>query len=468
MWLGESTTTCVSDCPVCNHNGVCQAWQDAVSCPDDCGPHVVVAGGGGLPAINPVPPQILNLRMVNTGTNSAAVGFETDVLAHCQIFWGDTTDYFGGSLSEISFVNNHQMSIPNLNPNTTYHFKVRCYNTSQIGAETSDVTFTTSKMLPAAEMPNVINAGANSGNKTVTLSWLSPPGEPDYMGVYITRSAVFYPANKDSGILVYQGMGAWTSALNKFVFTDTGLINGVRYYYTIFAYDKNGRIASGAVLSATPQLPVKIIPPAGETTTVFVPVSQQGTGPAVPTGTVSGTLIFKDFDFAQDLNQLPVAQDTVNAKADSPVSVGLKNYKIPAAARSSVVTFENIITKQKFSYIFKSDVKKDIISSIYFSSKDAGTYNVSIVFFDYRNKAIQQVTGTVIFQPIAEEIKYTQTIIKAGGCAVPKILAKTMYNHPVISQFYQTICPWWPLAFVIIFVGGALFVWRLLFRLYPR
>lgn len=359
------------------------------------------------------------------------------------------------------------MSIPNLTPNTTYHFKVRCYNTSQIGAETSDITFITSKMLPAAEMPNVINAEAISGNKTITLSWLSPPSEPDYVGVYIVRSAVFYPSNKDSGILVYQGMGTWSSAINKFVFTDAGLINGVRYYYTIFAYDKNGRIASGAIVSATPQPPVKIIPPAGETTTVFVPVSEQGNGLTVPTSTASGTLVFKDFDFAQDLGQLPVVQDTVNANADSPISVGLKNYKIPAAARSTVITFENKAANKKYSFIFKSDAKKDIVSGIYFPNKDAGPYDVSIVFFDYRNKPVQQVTGTIIIQPISEEIKYTQTIVKAGGCAIPKIIAKTMNNHPNLYQFYQTICPWWPLVFVIIFVGGTLFIWRVLARLYP-
>jgi hypothetical protein len=115
---------------------------------------------------------------------------------------------------------------------------------------------------------------ATPGNGQVSLSWSgfsdSSSGLKSSDTYKIVRSTGGSPsAQCTSGTQVYLGNGTST--------TDTGLTNGVTYYYRACAYDNAGNISSGAAASAT--LPVRITvttSPAGRQFTV------DGNGYAVP------------------------------------------------------------------------------------------------------------------------------------------------------------------------------------------
>ena len=65
-------------------------------------------------------------------------------------------------------------------------------------------------------------------DSAIQLSWTNP-GDPDFVGVKVIRKLGSYPTTVADGTQVYDGAG--TSYLNS------GLSNGVTYYYAAFAYD---------------------------------------------------------------------------------------------------------------------------------------------------------------------------------------------------------------------------------------
>lgn len=89
---------------------------------------------------------------------------------------------------------------------------------------------------------NVTNFKAEAGDTQIKLTWENPT--VDFQGVRIQRKTDYYPSSATEGDNVYDGIG--TS------FIDTGLTNGLRYYYTAFAYNKPSEYASGAIASAIP------------------------------------------------------------------------------------------------------------------------------------------------------------------------------------------------------------------------
>ena len=76
--------------------------------------------------------------------------------------------------------------------------------------------------------PPISNFQANGDNQKVWLSWANPT-DTDFVGVRILRKTEGYPSSPTDGVLVYSGGGT--------IHVDTGLINGVTYYYRAFSFD---------------------------------------------------------------------------------------------------------------------------------------------------------------------------------------------------------------------------------------
>ncbi len=97
---------------------------------------------------------------------------------------------------------------------------------------------------------NVTGMTAEPGDESVSLSWTNP-GDSDFTGVRVMRATGAYPSSPTEGTQVYDGTGEST--------LDTGLTNGVAYFYTVFAYDEVPNYATGTQATATP---ADIYPPA--------------------------------------------------------------------------------------------------------------------------------------------------------------------------------------------------------------
>jgi len=84
----------------------------------------------------------------------------------------------------------------------------------------------------------------------IILTWLNPT-VANFQKVVIRGSTSSYPSSPTSGSAVYDGTAETT--------TDTGLTNGVRYYYSAFAKNTAGVYSSAAFASAIPAGPRQVI-----------------------------------------------------------------------------------------------------------------------------------------------------------------------------------------------------------------
>ena len=97
-----------------------------------------------------------------------------------------------------------------------------------------------------ATPPSVADVTVVPGDRTAIVRWSV---SPDTTGVTVTRTA----GNKSQPMTVYRGSDA--------VYTDRGLTDGVRYRYTVTAFDAADNSAAGSA-EATPTAPL-YSPPAG-------------------------------------------------------------------------------------------------------------------------------------------------------------------------------------------------------------
>lgn len=382
--LGENENNCSADCG-CNYNGICESerGENNDNCPLDCPPPTPPASpppGGGPAFFDTTPPVIFNLFISKITLNSASISWETNEQALCNLFWGRTSEYEEGAISETIFYLEHSTEITGLLSATAYHFKIVCRDTNRNESETTDQKFTTLAPPDITPPANVINFKVIPGDKQITLTWQNPP-DLDFKGVKIMRSEDFYPMSPWEGVVIYNDKG--TSVI------DTGLTNGIRYYYTAFAYDKTGNYASGAIASAVPQaVAPPVVPPV--TPPVVPPVVPPVTPPVVPPPEIV-KLTLKDFDFIQRGKKLPLIEDRiVRAEAEIPLTISLDYKKIPETFKIIIVIFE----KEEVSYSFLLRINKErtaFQSTVIFPEK--GAYPFSINILNNKNKPIQKLDG---------------------------------------------------------------------------
>lgn len=99
-------------------------------------------------------------------------------------------------------------------------------------------TFTLDQIPPA----NATSFSATAGNTTIQLTWANPSS--DFTGIVIMRKTGSAPTAVGDGQQVYSGTG--TNLIQ------TGLTNGVTYYYAAFSTDAAGNYSGGVTASAAP------------------------------------------------------------------------------------------------------------------------------------------------------------------------------------------------------------------------
>jgi len=202
-----------------------------------------------------VPPVISNIN-ASAQIISATITWTTNELSDSQVSYGLTTS-LGTLVTNTNKVTSHSVVISPLISATKYYFVVKSTDVSGNPSSSDIGEFTTnSDHTPPA---NVINLAVVASDQKISLSWQNPT-DSDFFGVMIRRSTTGFPATPAAGDLIYQG-----SNVSK---EDTGLTNGVLYYYSVFAFDASNNFASGAIISGTPFIgeppPPPQPPPGGE------------------------------------------------------------------------------------------------------------------------------------------------------------------------------------------------------------
>jgi PKD repeat protein len=92
--------------------------------------------------INTKPPIISNITASNITTNSAVISWTTDQPSDSFVQYGETTGY-GSTISNAGLVTTHSITLNNLSPNKTYHFKAASKNAYGASSSSGDNTFIT-------------------------------------------------------------------------------------------------------------------------------------------------------------------------------------------------------------------------------------------------------------------------------------------------------------------------------------
>ena len=205
-------------------------------------------------------------------------------------------------------------------PCTEYHYVITAVDCANEGPPSNEiygngqgtgpdqpnngVTNTTATKSPATgpAVPTLFTASARY--QAVDLYWTNSP-DSDFAGVMIRSSTTGYPTSTTSGTLVANLAGSPNQAMTT---TATGLTNGTKYFFSIFAYNKCLLYSAAANAYATP----------GATPPV-VQISSPTTGSTV----TNGQLVFEACAYAPDSPAVsnPPNMSTDNGKGISSVKM---------------------------------------------------------------------------------------------------------------------------------------------------
>ena len=176
------------------------------------------------------------------------VSWQTNKPADSQVEYGTTAAYGNVTTLHSTRVVDHSQTLTNLQPATTYQFRIRSQDEGGSTVVSSNFTFTT-KALDTTPPNDVTSFTAIPGNGRVSLSWTNP-ADADFKGVMLRyRTDGIYPTSKTDGILAVDRPGV-TGATEHF--DHLSLVNGVTYHYSAFTYDTALNYSSTAHTQATP------------------------------------------------------------------------------------------------------------------------------------------------------------------------------------------------------------------------
>ena len=169
----------------------------------------------------------------------ATVAWTTDEAADSEVGYGlISTDE--ETTSDSSFVTAHELTLSGLTEDESYVYEIRSSDAAGNGDTESGSLSTNEDDAPANVSSFYVNA-ADGGN---VLTWNNPSS--DFEGVRVLRCLSDYPSSEDDSACsaIYDGTDE--------SYVDSGLENGVTYYYGAFSYDACGQFASGALGAGTP------------------------------------------------------------------------------------------------------------------------------------------------------------------------------------------------------------------------
>lgn len=384
--ITQGITGAVSVCG----NGICESGETSASCPADCPVEVVPTPRPPSGILDIFPPRITDIK-VQPSSNSAIISWKTLEPALSKLFWGKTQEYEEGTIAEASFSTEHSAFLAGLLPDTFYHFQIEARDARGNTARTGDRTFRTLSPPDTTPPANVSSFEAISGDRQITLQWKNPP-DKDFQAVKIQRSTFFYPQDPFDGETVYNSTGE--------TFVDIGLQNGVRYYYTAFAYDTSGNYASGAVASAIPGViapPPEVFPPPTE---LLPPELKK--------------LTLEDFDFWEEGRKLPIENGRlVRVKIGLPLTVSIDYEKVPEVLKTIMITLEQpeqlaeqtrgstsgqlgqeaFAATKTFSFLLRINQQKTRYEATLMPPEEELLYPMFINVMDFKHQALKRLEG---------------------------------------------------------------------------
>jgi hypothetical protein len=186
-------------------------------------------GGGGSSTVPSVP-----VGLMATAGN-AQVSLSWTASNGATLYYVKRSATSGGPYAQISAPSATSYTDTGLTNGTSYFYVVSAYNSVGQSANSSEVSAT--PMAPSTPPAVPANLQATAGNAQVSLSWTASSGATSY---HLKRSTT-----SGSG---YTQIAAPTATS----YTDTGVTNGIAYFYVVSALNAAGESANSAPTTATP------------------------------------------------------------------------------------------------------------------------------------------------------------------------------------------------------------------------
>ncbi len=372
---------------------------------------ITSVGGNGVSAssvdqvfttLDITPPVISNVQIINITERKADITWVTNEAASSRIFYRRVGDTAYSEAADGAFQVSHFMTLNNLIANVDYEFYIVATDSSGNFAQSTNYTFRT---LPDRIPPtNIRNFTATPDDKLNVLTWQNPI-DPYYAGVMIVRSTSTFPRNRFEGDIIYVGLGVSHN--------DTGLINGVTYFYTGFAFDTSNNFASGAVTQGTPFGPEQPPPP-----------------PPPPPPTVTPTINLDAVSFwvaSRTIKVNPDANGIVEMLAGVGMGISVDTAKVPSDTKLITLRVENS------NYLLKLRA-------------DGSAYDTDITLPP--TSAIFPAEITFVFEKDQQVVKFSFDLRSKGMIFEKKDDAVVPVENAVIIlyEFYNNNWRIWPSA----------------------
>ena len=187
-------------------------------------PSTTTPPAGNTPTSDIIAPVITNVSFSPTET-SAVITWVTNEPGSSQIEYGRTTNYGSHSALEQALVLSHSVTLSSLEPNTTYHFRVKSKDGAGNEAISEDKNLTT-----LADTASPVISGVNASDVTgsgATITWTTDE---------LTTSQVEYGKTASYGL---------STALNEAMVTNhsvalTDLEAEITYHFRVSSADETG------------------------------------------------------------------------------------------------------------------------------------------------------------------------------------------------------------------------------------
>lgn len=223
----------------CNNNGVCeQGAEDFFSCPADCTPVVVPDKKTG--GYSPVMENVFNDLTVEVSYTSAVIKWNSSIPTMSNLRWGTNPDYKDGVIKNINFLLDHKVELRGLKEGTVYYFSIEAENLLGKTTSIENQVFMTLSLLDTTPPSNPTNVKGFSDTSGITISWTNPT-EEDFDYIRVMRNDFRYYGSPYIGKVVYEGNGNY--------FIDSKVVEGHKYFYSLFSRDRAGNYSSGALIN---------------------------------------------------------------------------------------------------------------------------------------------------------------------------------------------------------------------------
>ncbi|MGO8670964.1 MAG: choice-of-anchor tandem repeat GloVer-containing protein, partial [Capsulimonadaceae bacterium] len=235
--VGSSTTTAYTNTGLTN--GVTYFYK--VAAVNGAGTSAQSTEASATPAL-PAPAAPTGLT-ATAGNAQVALSWTASTGATTYNIYRGTASGAEGSTATATGITTTSYTNTGLTNGVTYFYKVAAVNGGGTSAQSSEASATPEPPIPAA--PTGLTAAA--GNAQVALSWTASAGATAYNIYRGTASGA-------------EGSSATATGITTTSYTDTGLTNGVTYFYKVAAVNGGGTSAQSSETSTMPALQAPAAP----------------------------------------------------------------------------------------------------------------------------------------------------------------------------------------------------------------